>query len=1144
MGPLFRRLFCVLALLGAAEIAHAQSNYTQGGYADRTSVPAGGTITFRIATATSPFSLQIVNLAHPADVLATISGLTSAPNDCAGLWQNGCGWAVTTTYTIPSAWPSGFYAAKFPTSIGTRNIAFVVRAANPGLASPIVIVSPTNTWQAYNNFGGKSVYDSLSTNGQRANIVSWNRPYFNNFGLGRYPTWEQYFVDWLTAENRPFEVITDDDLANPSILSQYKVAVIAGHSEYWTMPMRQSLVSFMAGGGHVAVFGGNTMWWQARVDLAARQFTVYKDASLDPFTGSQNSLVTVNFYNNPVYNPESLVLGASFLHGGYANVSPGTTTPLPVEQRTPYTVRDASSFVFNGTGLLNGDTFGRSAAGTEVDGVVFNTLPDGTLLPDGSDGAPLSYRILATVPGWSGYGTIGFLVNPNGSAIFNAGSRDWLRGFSGATADPAVQQIGRNVLDRFSTGQPFTYTARTSRYRTEDLFNTPNPNPGVLTGWSSNLDVTTTAQCAHEGPFGLQLQSTQWLVIHRNFTPTNAGRSAAVVSFSVNIDLLQTTPTFALPLVELVDKQGTVTKVYAAVELMTQPGGISVRLAIRRSDGSRSATSNWAVMPGGWQPVMLAWSSPGTVELEVGSGIHLQLNNPHNAQTVNELYVEFPGTVNNTNGTICLDELRLRDTIDPPVSAQTSTITADPTTLIVNGTATSTITVQLKGAEGDDLTRGGADVTLATTRGTLSAVHDNDDGSYTATLTASTSAGLATISGTVNGAALADTATVSFVPGPATTLSVITPANATSETPFDVTVTASDANGNIATGYRGTVHFTSNDTAATLPADYTFLPSDNGTHTVTVTLRTAGERTISAGDGSLTGSGNVTVGKRATTTTLTATPNPATPGTSVTLTATVTASGSALSGTVAFKDGATLLGSAPLSGGSASISINTLSSGSHSLTATYSGDASAEGSSSAAYTQVITLAAPNNVDAATISTARVRITWSAVANASSYRVERSTDNVTFTPVATVNALTVDDTTVNANASYLYRVVAVDGGGLAGVPSARDVAATRQFVSDPQRVLRASHVNDLRLAINTFRASVNIGLASYTRPTIGAGAQLKTSDVNEMRNAVNAARMTAGLPLFAWADTIAAGTPLKWSHFRELQIAIGAIPAAP
>jgi hypothetical protein len=1144
MRTLLQRLCCVLTLLGAAS-AHAQSSYTQGGYADRTSVPAGGTISFRIATATSPFDLQIVNLAHPADVLATISGLTSAANDCAGLWQNGCGWAVTTTFTIPTTWPSGYYAAKFPTSIGTRNIAFVVRAANPGLASPIVVVSPTNTWQAYNNFGGKSVYDSLSTNGQRANIVSWNRPYFDNFGLGRYPAWEQYLVDWLTAENRPFEVITDDDLANPTILSQYKVAVMAGHSEYWTLPMRQSLASLMAGGGHVAVFSGNTMWWQARADLTARQFTVYKDASLDPFTGSQNSLVTVNFYNSPVYNPESLILGSSFLHGGYANVSPGTTTPLPVEQRTPYTVREASSFVFNGTGLLNGDTFGRSAAGTEVDGVVFNTLPEGTLLPDGSDGAPLNYRILATVPGWSGYGTIGFLVNPNGSAIFNAASRDWLRGLSGSTSDPAVQQIARNVLDRFSTGQPFPYTARTSRYRTEDLFNTPNSNPGVLPGWSSNLDVTTTAQCAHEGPFGLQLQSTQWLVLHRNFTPTNVGRSAAVVSFSVNIDLLQTTPTFALPLVELVDKQAT-TRVYAAVELMTQPGGISVRLAIRRGDGSRSGTSNWVVMPGGWQPVMLAWSSPGTVELEVGSGIHLQLNNPHNAQTVNELYVEFPGTVNNTNGTICLDELRLRDTIDPPVSAQTSTITADPTTLVANGTATSNITVQLKGAEGDDLTRGGATVTLATTRGTLSAVTDDNDGTYTATLTASTSAGLATISGTVNGTPLTDTATVSFVPGPATSLSVITPANATSGTPFDVTVTASDANGNVATGYRGTVHFTSSDAAATLLADYTFLASDNGTHTFTVTLRTAGERTITVTDGSLTGAGNVTVARRATTTTLTSTPNPAAPGATVTLTATASAAtvGSALTGTVAFNDGVFLIGSATLTGGTASISVSNLAGGSHALTATYSGDDTAQESTSDVYTQVITLPAPTGVDATPVTTTRVRITWSAVANAANYRVERSTNNVTFTPVATVNALTLDDTTVTANASYLYRVVAIDGGGNAGVPSARDVAATRQFVSDPQRVLRASHVSDLRTAINTFRASFGLGAVSYSRPTIPAGSQLKRSDVNEMRDAVNAARAAAGLPAFVWAETIAVGTPLKWSHFRELQTAIGAIAAAP
>ena len=64
-----------------------------------------------------------------------------------------------------------------------------------------------------------------------------------------------------------------------------------------------------------------------------------------------------------------------------------------------------------------------------------------------------------------------------------------------------------------------------------------------------------------------------------------------------------------------------------------------------------------------------------------------------------------------------------------------------------------------------------------------------------------------------------------------------------------VTVTAKDSGGATATSYRGTVHFTSSDTQATLPADYTFVAGDNGVHTFSgVSLKTAGSQSITATD--------------------------------------------------------------------------------------------------------------------------------------------------------------------------------------------------------------------------------------------------------------------------------------------------------
>ncbi len=99
-------------------------------------------------------------------------------------------------------------------------------------------------------------------------------------------------------------------------------------------------------------------------------------------------------------------------------------------------------------------------------------------------------------------------------------------------------------------------------------------------------------------------------------------------------------------------------------------------------------------------------------------------------------------------------------------SGLTTTITANPTSIPADGKATSTITVQAKDFTGANETTGGASVTLSTTLGTLGAVSDNGNGTYTATVTAGTTPGPAVISGTINGESIANRATVTFTPPP------------------------------------------------------------------------------------------------------------------------------------------------------------------------------------------------------------------------------------------------------------------------------------------------------------------------------------------------------------------------------------------
>ena len=146
-----------------------------------------------------------------------------------------------------------------------------------------------------------------------------------------------------------------------------------------------------------------------------------------------------------------------------------------------------------------------------------------------------------------------------------------------------------------------------------------------------------------------------------------------------------------------------------------------------------------------------------------------------------------------------------------------------------------------------------------------------DNGVHTFTGLTLKTAGSQTVTATDTvTSSITGSATVAVSPAAASTLVVTAPASATAGAAFSVTVTAKDPYGNTATGYTGTVHFTSSDsqTGVILPANYTFTAADAGVHTFTngVTLETAGNQTVTATDtstSSITGSATVTVASAA-----------------------------------------------------------------------------------------------------------------------------------------------------------------------------------------------------------------------------------------------------------------------------------------
>ena len=127
--------------------------------------------------------------------------------------------------------------------------------------------------------------------------------------------------------------------------------------------------------------------------------------------------------------------------------------------------------------------------------------------------------------------------------------------------------------------------------------------------------------------------------------------------------------------------------------------------------------------------------------------------------------VKIPEVSGNAAKIDLLNALNAYATASPPSttpSVLTTTLTANPTSIAADGTATSTITVQLRDVNGNNITTGGQTITLTSTAGALSAVTDNGNGTYTATLTSSSTVENATITGKLNTTDITDDASVNF----------------------------------------------------------------------------------------------------------------------------------------------------------------------------------------------------------------------------------------------------------------------------------------------------------------------------------------------------------------------------------------------
>lgn len=346
--------------------------------------------------------------------------------------SKGCGWPAALTLEVETGWRSGYYEVVLEIEVGgkaRRDYAFFVVRPAPGTdPARIVLALATNTWHAYNDFGGTNLYTGgtqvalrrpmapgylYKPPGKGRRVTGTGAPDPQNAahvgylqlnhlsgwaGSAGWPDWELPFIAWAEREGFELGVCTNADLEHhPEVLDGAHLYLSVGHDEYWSKGMRDTVEAFVARGANAAFFSGNTSLWQVRLEGPERDVMVgYKGFfKNDPLLGTSREAEVTTFWSDVVVaRPENHMTGVSFTRGGYHRIGRNVTNGLG-----GYTVHRPGHWIFEGTGLGYGDVLGAGATvvGYECDGCVF-TYRDGLPYPTGEDGTPPTFEILGTCP--------------------------------------------------------------------------------------------------------------------------------------------------------------------------------------------------------------------------------------------------------------------------------------------------------------------------------------------------------------------------------------------------------------------------------------------------------------------------------------------------------------------------------------------------------------------------------------------------------------------------------------------------------------------------------------------------------------------------------------------------------------------------
>jgi hypothetical protein len=458
------------------KITRLGSQHAVEAYADTADVVPGEPVTLYISSTASKARVEAFRVGwyggaqarrvwHTDDVRVhrqQAPQITSGLNTVTAHWQ-----PSLTMHT--TGWPEGAYLIRISTDTGQRYVPLIVRTVDS--SGKVLLVHATATWQAYNTWGGHSLYQGpggSSDYANRALVVSFDRPYDHN-GAHKFLEFERSVAALVDRLRLPVAYTTSAHVhTDPGLLRNARAIISLGHDEYWTPQMRANVAAARDAGVNIAFLGANACFRRIRLQPSAqganRQIVCYKtDYQKDPMYGVHNALVTNDYREPPDPHPECTLIGT------YYEAFPTAGD---------YVVLTPDSWLFRGTGAVKGSTYPR-LIGPEYDRA-------NPVVP-----LPRPFQVVAHSPitckGTHTYSDSAYYTTKSGAGVFNVGTMDWtrailrdIRRFDARTAQ-FVNQVTANMLNAFKDGPA------TEKYPAIDNLDALHPFVGDPTWAHHNL---------------------------------------------------------------------------------------------------------------------------------------------------------------------------------------------------------------------------------------------------------------------------------------------------------------------------------------------------------------------------------------------------------------------------------------------------------------------------------------------------------------------------------------------------------------------------------------------------------------------------------------------------------------------------------